>query len=474
MTLQSFTEMSSHQIDALADSARLVWVNLDGINGGSSKIMRPGLKLLKNPLDFDNSMLLMVFDACNLKLQPAPSSTASASRMAESRVATPSSELIDRKRDLISEAFDNLKTKYDERSNWPCFSSILPLDRATWQAGINQLESNLLPSLRSQLLDLKRKLQRSDLRRNEGTRLDQISHLQSELDQTLHQIVSFAAIVRRRTLFSPADTDDRHSEELKAFRFQGLQSRVKDLTGTLSNLFANSSGVVRSLKLSPHEYVRPTHQLNHRRVIYGTNQAFDMINRTIKWLQGHEFCNIREDWDRFVPDLNSVLRKLTMISASIDDVVDNDYLTRDLSQPEIQVAQSAIPVTKLSRLFFTKLLRSGITKTPLQSFTEMSSHEIQTLTDSAGLTWNNLSDIRQFLLHGPTEGETFDIIIESMNQVLLEFDNYMILVVFYILPLIPSQVNCSSSETSLATWLVNWKHLFLIATKDFISAAKLL
>ncbi|POW13786.1 hypothetical protein PSTT_03421, partial [Puccinia striiformis] len=102
---------------------------------------------------------------------------------------------------------------------------------------------------------------------------------------------------------------------------------------------------------------------NRGRVIYGTNQAFDMINRTIKWLQGHEFYNIREDWDRFVPDLNSVL---------------------------------------------------------------------------------------------------------------LEFDNYMILVVFYILPLIPGQVHNSSSQTSLTTWLVNWKHLFLIATKDFISAAKLL
>ncbi|KAI9630374.1 hypothetical protein KEM48_014100 [Puccinia striiformis f. sp. tritici PST-130] len=392
---------------------------------------------------------------------------------AESSVATPSPELINRKRDLICEAFNNLKTKYDEPFNWPCFSSIAPLDQASWQAVITQLESNLLPSLRSQLADLARMLEQSDLRRNEGTRLDQISDIQSELDPILHQIVSLAAAVHRRTLFSPADTDDRHLKELKAFRIQGLKSKVKDLTKTLSSLFDNSSRVIRSLKLSPHEYARHTHQMDHRRLIYGTNEAFGMINRAIKWLKGHEFYNIRENWKYFVPDLNSVLRQLTLISAPIDDLDDNDYPMRDFSQPEIQVAQSAIPVTKLSRLFFTKLLRTGMEKTPLQSFTEMSSHEIHTVIDSAGSVWNNVSDISQFLVYGPDEGEGSATIIKSMNQILLEFDKNMLLVLLYILPLIPGQDN-SSSQTSLATWLVNWKHLFLIATKDFISAAKLL
>ncbi|KAI7955468.1 hypothetical protein MJO29_006867 [Puccinia striiformis f. sp. tritici] len=166
--------------------------------------------------------------------------------MVQSSAATPSAELINWKRDLIYKAFEDLRNKYIGSSDWPCVSSIVPLDEATWTAGVTQLQSSLLPSLRNQITHLEKIMEPSDLRNDKGTKLDQISCIQSELDQTLYQIVSLVAVVRRRTLLSPADTDDRHLKELKGFRAEGLQSRVKSLVDTLCHVLGdadrNSSG----------------------------------------------------------------------------------------------------------------------------------------------------------------------------------------------------------------------------------------
>jgi hypothetical protein len=52
-----------------------------------------------------------------------------------------------------------------------------------------------------------------------------------------------------------------------------------------------------------------------------------------------------------------------------------------------------IPIIKLSRLFFRKLARDGLNKKPLKSFTDMNSHQLKTLSESAAYISGNLHGI---------------------------------------------------------------------------------
>ncbi|KAH9465128.1 hypothetical protein Pst134EA_013023 [Puccinia striiformis f. sp. tritici] len=113
-------------------------------------------------------------------------------------------------------------------------------------------------------------------------------------------------------------------------------------------------------------------------------------------------------------------------------------------------------------------------ETPLQSFTEMSSHQIDTLGESARSVLYNLSQIRDALRNNDVENGDTEYIVNYMNEVLSDFDTSRLLVVFYVLPLIPDQVNHPSSQNPLTTWLVDWNHLLLIAVQNCISAVKLL
>ncbi|KAI9622004.1 hypothetical protein H4Q26_015442 [Puccinia striiformis f. sp. tritici PST-130] len=112
-------------------------------------------------------------------------------------------------------------------------------------------------------------------------------------------------------------------------------------------------------------------------------------------------------------------------------------------------------------------------ETPLQSYTEMSSDQINALADSARSILYNLDQIYNALTDPVLADESPEEIPRLINEITSEFNTTMLLVVFYIVPVIP-QVNNPPSQSPLTTWLVDWNHLFLIAIQDCISATKLL
>ncbi|POW17436.1 hypothetical protein PSHT_06438 [Puccinia striiformis] len=426
--------------------------NLLGINRYLAQTQAPSLLLAENPF--------YLHSAC---------------RMTESIVETPGAELINKKRDLTGKAFEDLRTKYNELSDWPCVSSIVPLDQASWQTFTVQLQSSLLPSLQDQITHLSKIMERSDLLKDKGTKLDQISQIQSELDQILYQIVSLVAVVRRRTLFSPAETNDRHLKELKGFRAQGLESRAESLISSLCQVFRTCFALMESLKLTSQEYTRYSRIYQDKVMLtLHSTRAVEEIERVITWLNGNEFYNIREDWEDNVPEIDHIIRQVIEVINPTNDSDDEDGSEiENPSGPTIQVLQSMIPVIKLSRLFFKKLLRSGMKETPLQSFTDMSSHQINILCDSARSALCNLDTICEYLKDNEVEDEGIEHIFKLINEISSDFDTTMLLVVLYVAPLIP-QVNNPPSPNPLTTWLVDWNHLFLIAIQDCTSATKLL
>ncbi|KAI9622005.1 hypothetical protein H4Q26_015443 [Puccinia striiformis f. sp. tritici PST-130] len=247
--------------------------------------------------------------------------------MAELTVPTPGAELLHRKRDLIGKAFDDLGTNNLENID---------------------LSITIKPSTFTEEPDHSSFKHNGAIRITEGQRdkLNSISQIQSELDQTLYQIVSLVAVVRRRTLFSPADTDDRHLKELKGFRAQGLQTIVEDLISNMCIVFSTCFEFMGCLKLPSQTLNRYGRIFRHKDMLtLETTRAAHAIDGAIKQLKGHEFYYIREDWEDNVFQIHRLLRLVTDVISSANDSDDDDGDDNDSeivhpSGPAIRVLQS--------------------------------------------------------------------------------------------------------------------------------------
>jgi hypothetical protein len=310
-----------------------------------------------------------------------------------------------------------------------------------------------------------------NLRKDKGRKLDQISELQSELDHTVAQIVSYAAIICHEPLFSRADTDDHYLQDLKSFRCQKLLLKISFLIHELGFLFDGCTMLIQESKLSQGAGRRRARKFNARgRVTQFAAIASDSIDKMIEWLRGHELTAIQEDWKIDLAGIDDMLAKVTKLINSRTDS-DEDDQSR-IQAPLIQLAQSTVPIIKLSRMFFRKLSTSALNEAPSQSFTAMSSDQLRTLCQSAEFIGTELNTIVKTLSKaGETNHvETAQALSKSASTVLDLLQSNMLLVTLYVLPLIP-KVNHSSSQNHLKMWLITWNNLFISATDNCISAA---
>ncbi|KAI9605306.1 hypothetical protein H4Q26_003289 [Puccinia striiformis f. sp. tritici PST-130] len=311
-------------------------------------------------------------------------------------------QLIARQRGWIFQGFRDMRIKYDFYSNdrlkkSPSIEKSEPYDRLTWQSGLNLLQYSLLPILSQQIETLSRLLEPLDLRRDNTTRkLESILELQVEIDHTMCQITEFVAVICPRPPGVPDRTDDNQLQNLKGSRFQGLLFKIKFLNHDICALFIHSSQLIQELKLSPKRYRRQTRKFNHRgRVTQFTELIKESIELITRWLKHSEFHHVQDEWDIEVGGIDEKLAKLTKLinptitkpveeeeesgegtgeeegreghvdEGDVEDSDDEDSVDgeedqleiEDLSDPAIELARSAMPIIKLSRLFFKKLSR---------------------------------------------------------------------------------------------------------------------
>ncbi|EFP81066.1 hypothetical protein PGT21_008968 [Puccinia graminis f. sp. tritici] len=417
-------------------------------------------------------------------------------------IAPKTDQSISRQIDLIAQVFRSFKYKYDIYHNRRLRSifieEIVPIDQASCLSILSRLELSLLPLLGHQISTISRMINSSDLRRGDTpSKLQLITELQLEIDQSVDQIFSCAPKVHRKPSSS---TDDNYLKNLKSFRFPNLLVKVGFLIHELSFLFDGLADLIRGLKLSQKKYRRKARKFNTRgKVAEYTASTSESIECLIKWIKGHELTNIQEEWDVELTGMDEVLAEVTKLinptsaSESGEEVEDEGGLAAeeddgdenddedDQSQTEapseafFQLARSTVPMIKLSRLFFRKLSTSGIDQSPSEPFTEMSTSQLETLNGAAGDIDCELNRIWETLNKaGETdEDHTAHTLYESVDKMSNSFQSYMLLLTLYVLPLVPQiEHNPDSSQNNLKTWLITWNNLFISATEKIIIAAQ--
>ncbi|KAH9457414.1 hypothetical protein Pst134EA_021291 [Puccinia striiformis f. sp. tritici] len=380
--------------------------------------------------------------------------------------------------DLVREGFNRLAIKCDIRndtradslSTTPPAVSLNPVNYK--KAFLNQLETDLLPLLRSLLEHFSFLLDPFVLQVLPGPALKLILQTQSALKVTLNNSKSmFYTLCPERVGRICKQTDDQHDEELKIFRLSGLDSLLTDILTDLCSVCTASSELIWQLGLSTETCNQPEDLTDTRaRLTREICRSKIHINWTIRWLKGSELELVQQDWTNQFDEIDVVLNDITKRANLASNNEQNDQsLGADEwtdpnppSQLALQIAQSLIPVIKLTRLFFKKSYEWARSKKfPL--FTKMSSDQHQDIAGSASHCAGYLIDFHLTLVFDPDPVDLSSMdFAKSAKMIQASLQTVLFLFVLHFIPdEFPAQDNFKE-------WLIDWFTTFNLAMHNFI------
>ncbi|WAR52181.1 hypothetical protein PtB15_1B620 [Puccinia triticina] len=206
---------------------------------------------------------------------------------------------------------------------------------------LRTLHSNLLPQLRHQITNLARSLDPNRLANDPGLHLKLILEIQSALDETLSQInhtLDWAS--HDPQPFSGATKNDQHLQEFKFFRLVGLRYRIKEVCGPVNGISIAGVALIQRMQCSTK--------------VNMTSSCLLAIELAIGWLEGSEFDLVQHHWSDPRRRIDECLERLLRETA--DSNKENRIYTGE--SPSDQISKSAMPIVKLSRLFFKKTIKT--------------------------------------------------------------------------------------------------------------------
>ncbi|KAI9599687.1 hypothetical protein KEM48_008901 [Puccinia striiformis f. sp. tritici PST-130] len=218
--------------------------------------------------------------------------------------------------------------------------------------------------------------------------LELILKTQRELEENLNRIYSsFYPLCPRDPGGVSNQTEDHHNQDIKFGRLRVLNHLFTErLLKSLQESFVVSYGLVHQLGLS------------------------DTLKEIIKHLNRSELDNLQRLWSVEVFAIDKHLTDFTKRSNNLPIEVGNRPSSPDTtedfagippnSDSAIQMAESLIPITKLSRMFFRKLSQTGMNRKRLPLFTKMCSAQLQQLANSAKKVLVILSGFQKILISG--------------------------------------------------------------------------
>ncbi|KAI7945810.1 hypothetical protein MJO29_012198 [Puccinia striiformis f. sp. tritici] len=362
----------------------------------------------------------------------------------------------------------------------------------------NRLRSNLLPQLRQQLSILSEYLDPTRLEIEPESTLELILDKQSELYTTLHQIVDALNNLRSESdplVESLEREDDGHLKEFKGFRMVGLDNRFGDLLQATTSVFKQSQKLIRKLELSTQDSQSPSSDSSdldespatpadiawiREQMIDSTRCSDEAARCMIEWIEGSDTQLIQYFWNHslcFIDRRMRVLLKMIGLLADLegdDDAFFGCAIT-SLREPDIQLALQLLPIMKLSRLLFKKLLNNGMNSKRLPFYTNMSSSQLTNLSNLPDEVTGRVSYlVSQFKLFDYRFSIPGNIDNLRFTARMLEdwLESKVPCVSLYLLPLSPD-TDGFSTQNHLKDWLKIWSTQFGVAIQNFLDAINL-
>ncbi|KNZ61547.1 hypothetical protein VP01_1386g10 [Puccinia sorghi] len=406
--------------------------------------------------------------------------------MSESAVIPPSSpskpNQVDGKlnlqRGLIHQGFRDLAIKYQTRGTWRPAQPIICIDsdQDLWNAALSRLQSVTLPSLRQLIDPLQTLLNPSQFRTADGPTLEHIIEIQTGLDEKMDHLVSVAASIRRQSLFPVLPPDYDRGKELKAFSCQQLLSKLESPIQDLRSMFYHCFRTTNEFRLPPATDAPPTRMpIIRRRPSLSPESASESIALALKWLACSELGKIRYNWENELSNFGSIRDLfLTLIIPTPQEPKNNQFGVHFLREDVSRLAELAITVVRLTRLFHRKMVSCVFNlKTSPQAFSEIGPQQLQTLTNSPQVITETLGEIYENLLlaEGNALERISESILRSFSNMKHHFHSIIIFITFYVLPpLNHSLSDHPAPHNHILTWIATWYQLFCNVTHRYSQA----
>ncbi|KAA1115337.1 hypothetical protein PGT21_035353 [Puccinia graminis f. sp. tritici] len=330
----------------------------------------------------------------------------------------------------------------------------------------DRLDSNLLPLLGDQLIAISLSLKPSELQKEPSSKLKRILEMQEELEQTLCQIRSALDLLPAQEVV-PNQTNDQLHQEFKNYRINGLDQCIRDeVLMEISGFFSSSIMLVRQLGFSTEP--RINQMVPAGMDVVHTRYRSEASLRSAKiWLRGSEWETVLVGWRLAMDVMDSVLENsIRHISLMPNHDLNDRPPFEPLGERNLEVAESLIPIVKLSRIFLAKLSKLEMKHKTLPHYTEMCTHQLQSLHDLPLSVIAKLSCLQSMSIRNDMFDEASTVRFNDMVRRLLAlFQSSLLDVVLCVVPLLPD-LNGFPHQTYLKSWFVTWNTQFIIATQN--------
>ncbi|KNE96232.1 hypothetical protein PSTG_10495 [Puccinia striiformis f. sp. tritici PST-78] len=329
------------------------------------------------------------------------------------------------------------------------------------------LGSRYLPTLQHQLTTVLRSLDPSGLQKEAESQLQLILETQSGLEDSISYINIAIAVACPEPIPPPHRVDDQHRQLLKTYRLSSLKSKYLVATRYVSDLFGEANELLALLKLSSDEF-------NSRiDTPFAGEKSFeiavDLIKHATESINGSELDIVQTDWNHNVESLNyssEEFERLVKVEGHMRPSGTHDETRKEL-------VKLAIPISKLIRLFFSKLSRRGMNRKQLPSFTDMCSEQIDSFVGSAGQVALDmlLFQIKFTRAHEAARAATSQDFIQTLFELKEHLVNPLLVVFLHLIPLIPD-TDDPHSQNYYRSWFSTWNTHLVLAIGNFTALAK--
>ncbi|POV95292.1 hypothetical protein PSTT_16324 [Puccinia striiformis] len=347
------------------------------------------------------------------------------------------------------------------------------------EALLNKLFSELLPLLARQLNTLSLLINPEDIRRDPGSKFTRLSELQLTIDHSMTRVAYSMALICPRPLHTFDRVDDHKLERFKSFWLNKLVESIGDMQFQVSVALNAACEHIEALNLCiVHEFMEDTvceFMEGRGSPVYAGSiyipSAF--INSTIKLRSESELTVAIRLWKLGAHMIPKQLRQAIGSLGSSPDHVEIRGLpsSRQVVRESVIHLTESLSIMKLSRLFFNKILRSGINREGLPAYTEMNSKQLRCLCNSACNVSFDLSGLVDLLQTAErslpanlVDTRNFTEVVQTLAS---RFEALLLLFRTYLVPLIRQ-----TDQDHYKNWFAIWDTQFTLAVIRFQNLAR--
>ncbi|KAA1088751.1 hypothetical protein PGTUg99_026563 [Puccinia graminis f. sp. tritici] len=391
--------------------------------------------------------------------------------------------------DLVVEGFSPLIKKYVPSmiSEFAEFlaqrAQVKVSQESPWVLSINlqdnllhRLHSQLLPLLNNQINTLSLSLITSDLWKDLGKNIQLILQTQSQLKHTIDQIKPIITAVCRGTNSPESRMNDHHLQGLKHCRIDRLKQRFNEgIMDPISQISLQGQNLFKQIQLTPKDlnlkFGECVDYKEHLTV--QVHRASEQIESTIQLIKGSELDLVQESWESDLGQIDMFISEIICainLPTHLPKEGDHQTPSRLVHAPTIELARLSIPMVKLSKLFFAKLLKCGMNQRRFRSYSEMCLDQIGTVTQSIRFVAQELDTLISRLFcadlgHTDTATARREL-IECTNSLKSRVESALLLVLLYYLPLVPDTEGFPV-QSYYQNWFITWNTQFNLSIREF-------